>query len=405
MPTTDIQLKNAKTQASDYTITVDTGLSLLVKNTGSKLWRYRYSFAGKRCMISVGKYPQVSMKHARLKIHHYQEMLAQGINPSTHKQTEKIIQSSEKSFQDVVLEWFTKHYKQSNERHKQLVLRRMENHIFPLIGKLPVKSIQAPMLFNIIETIQQAGTIETGKRINGICSMVFRYGVAKGYCDRDVTQDYRGMLQTAKSKHLPTLTKPAEIGELLRDMANYSGTIVTKSALLIAPYVFVRPSEIANSKWEFIDFNTSHWLIPAHLMKMKRAHLIPFPSQVKRILEALYPITGHGDYIFPNENDPTRPIHTESINKVIRRIEDGKYIGRMVSHSFRSIASTILNENKFRSDVIEKQLAHQEKNKVRDAYNHAEYIEERTEMMQWYADYLDSLSGNSNKSVISINSK
>ena len=131
MPTTDIQLKNAKTKDKDYTINVDTGLSLLVKNTGSKLWRYRYSFAGKRCMISIGKYPQVSMKQARLKIHHYQEMLAQGINPSTHKQTEKIIQSSEKSFQDVTLEWFTKHYKQSNERHKQLVLRRMENHIFP----------------------------------------------------------------------------------------------------------------------------------------------------------------------------------------------------------------------------------------------------------------------------------
>lgn len=389
----DIQLKNAKPKDKDYTINVDTGLSLLVTSKGSKLWRYRYSFNNKRCMISVGKYPQVSMKQARLKLHHYQEMLEQGINPSTHKQSEKIIRSREKTFQEVALEWHTRHYEQSNDRHKKLMLRRMENHIFPLLGKLPIKTIKPSMLFNIIETIQQAGTIETGKRVNGVCSQVFRYGVAKGYCERDITQDYRGMLKSAKSTHLPTLTKPEEIGELLRDMYDYHGKIIVKTAMLISPYVFVRPSELVNSKWENIDFEKSHWLIPAQFMKMKRDHLIPFPTQVKALLEELYPITCDSGFIFPSDRDYTRPMSAETVNQTLKRIKDAKYKGRIVSHGFRAMASTILNENKFRGDVIERQLAHQEKNKVRDAYNHAEYLEERTEMMQWYADYLDSLSG------------
>lgn len=393
MPT-DIELKNAKPQQSDYTISIETGLTLLVKSTGSKLWRFRYSYTGKRCMISLGKYPNVSMKQARSKANHYRDLLEQGINPSIQKQTEKVIKTSEKTLREVALEWYTKHYKQSNERHKKLVMRRMENYIFPLLGKLPIKSIKAPMLFNIIESIQQSGTIETGKRINSICSMVFRYGVAKGYCDRDITQDYRGMLKTAPTKHLPTLIKPEDIAELLHDMADYNSKIVVKTAMLISPYIFVRPNELVNSKWENIDFDASHWLIPSEFMKMSRDHLIPFPHQVKTLLEALYPVTCDSLYIFPSDRDKTKPMNAQTVNQTLKRMKDGKYKGRIVSHGFRAMASTILNESKlFRSDVIEKQLAHQEGNAIRKAYNHAEYLEERTKMMQWYADYLDNLSG------------
>lgn len=388
---TNFEIKNAKPQGRNYTINVDAGLSLLVKTTGSKLWRFRYSFAKKRCMLSLGKYPQISMKEAKAKQREYMDMLDKGINPSSYKQSQKIKLSTKKPFREVALAWHSKHYQHSNDRHNKLVLRRLEKYIFPLIGKIALKDIEAPMLFNIIESIQDLGYIETGKRVNSSCSMIFRYGVAKGYCNRDITQDYKGMLKSAKTKNMPTLTDEDDIAELLKDIDEYNGTIIIKSALLISAYIFVRPSELSQSKWEYINFDTNQWIIPAKYMKMRRDHLIPFPKQVKTILEKLLPITGDGEYIFPNGRDQSQPIHSETVNKTLRRIKKGKYIGRMVSHGFRGMASTILNENKFRSDVIEKQLAHQERNQVRGAYNRAEYLEERTEIMQWYADYLDKL--------------
>lgn len=390
---TDIQLKNAKPKEKDYTIKVDRGLSLLVKKSGSKLWRFRYSHYGKRCLMSVGQYPQVSMRQARSKLEEYLDMLVEGINPSAHKKEKLEEKKAEKSFSDVAYEWHKKEYQDKSERYSKLVIARLENHAFPTIGHLPIKSITAPMMFNLIEAIQDSGNIVTGKRVNGICSMVFRYSVVKGYSTRDVTQDYKGMLKTAKSKHLPALTEPSEIAELLSDIGAYEGKFIVQIAFKISPYVFLRPSELAISKWEYIDFEKSQWVIPAEHMKMKREHLIPFPVQVKELLEAIYPVTGHGEYIFPNEKDGSKPMHSETVNKALRRIDNGKYIGRMVSHGFRGMASTILNESgKFRADVIEKQLAHQEGNQVRGAYNHAEYLEERTEMMQWYASYLDNLS-------------
>ncbi len=390
---TDLKLRNAKSKAKDYSLNVDTGLSVLVKSTGSKLWRFRYSFLGKRCMISVGKYPQVSIKDAKAKQREYFDMLDKGINPSSHKQTQKIKLATEKQFLEVALEWHTKRYKEGegNARYAKLIIQRMENYLFPVIGKIKVKDIEAPMLFNIMEKIQDSGTIETGKIVNSYCSLIFRYGVAKGYCSRDITQDYKGMLKNGKTKHMPTLTDPDEIAQLLKDMQNFNGSIILKSALLISAYVFVRPSELANSKWEYIDFENSQWLIPAEHMKMKRDHLIPFPFQVKEILESLLPITGHCPFIFHSPRDADKPMNSEAVNNALRRIDAGKYKGRMVSHGFRSMASTTLNENKFKPDVIEKQLAHQETNKVRGAYNHAEYLEERTKMMQWYANYLDNL--------------
>ena len=248
------------------------------------------------------------------------------------------------------------------------------------------------MLFNIIEKIQEDGKYETGKCINTLCSMIFRYGVAKGYCDQDITQHYRGMLKSVKVTHLATLTDPKEIGKLLKDIQAYNGKIVVKTALSIVPNVFLRPNELANSQWEFVDFESSQWFIPPEFMKMKREHLIPMPTQVIQLLKSPHPITGNSKYIFPNDRDSSKPMGSQTINQVLKRLENGKYKGCIVSHGFRSMASTILNENKFRSDVIEKQLAHEEKNKVRGAYNHAEYLEERTDIMQWYADHLKNLT-------------
>lgn len=388
---TNIELKNAKPKDKDYSLNVDTGLSVLVKSTGSKLWRFRYSFLGKRCMISVGKYPQVSIKDAKAKQREYLDMLDKGVNPSSYKQTQKIKLATQKEFLHVALEWHARRYSEGNARHSKLILQRLEKYIFPKVGKIPIKDIEAPMLFNIMESIQDKGFIETGKRVNSYCSLIFRYGVAKGYCTRDITQDYKGMLKTSKSKHMPTLTDDDEISELLNDMEGYNSSIIAKSALMISAYIFVRPSELVNSKWEYVDFENSQWIIPAEFMKMKRDHLIPFPSQVKTILESLFPITGTSNYIFTSPTDNNKHMNSEAVNNMLRRMANGKYKGRMVSHGFRGMASTILNENKFKSDLIEKQLAHQEKNKVRGAYNHAEYLEERTNMMQWYANYLDNL--------------
>lgn len=395
--TTNLELRNAKPKDKDYTINVDTGLSLLVKSSGSKLWRFRYSFAGKRCMISVGKYPQTTLKEAKAKQREYLDMLDRGINPSTYKQTQKIKLATELDFKSIALEWHKRHYKDKNQRHAKLVMQRLEKYIFPKIGRLPIGEIEAPMMFNLVERIQDKDFIETGKRVNSICSMIFRYGVARGLCSRDITQDYKGMLKSKKSEHMPTLTEEANIGELLSDMHQYTGTHIVRTAMLISAYIFVRPSELAQSEWSFIDFDKSNWVIPSRLMKMKRDHLIPFPHQVGSLLQALRPVTGQSKYIFPNMKSDDKPMHSETVNKTIRKLENGKYIGHMVSHGFRGMASTLLNENKqtanvtFGTDEIELQLAHVEKNKVRGAYNHAEYLESRRAMVQWYADYLDNL--------------
>lgn len=389
--TTNIEIKNAKPKSKDYTLNIDTGLSILVKTSGSKLWRFRYSFSGKRCMISLGKYPQIPLKDARVKVREYQDMLDKGLNPSTQRKITKVRLATERDFQTVALEWHNNRYKHKDKKHAEAIKRRLELYLFPAIGKLLLKDIEAPMLFNLIEKVQDMGYVETGKRVNSYASMIFRYGVAKGYCKRDVTQDYKGMLKSAKPVHMPTLVDKDEIGEFLNDMDNYNGTVIIKTALLVSAYTFVRPRELAQSQWAFIDFDKHQWLIPADLMKMGREHLVPLSQQVETLLRALYSITGSSKYIFPNERSPDKPIHNETVNKTLRRIENGKYIGRMVSHGFRAMASTLLNENQFRADVIEKQLAHQEANKVRGAYNHAEYLQERVEMMQWYADYLDSL--------------
>ncbi len=389
--TTNLELKNAKPKDKDYTINVGIGLSLLVKKTGSKLWRFRYSFAGKRCMISLGKYPQISMKEAKSKQRSCLELLDKGINPSTHKKVQKAKQATEKTFREVAKEWHERHYTNSPEKYKNLVWKRLEKHIFPKIGDLPIKTIEAPMLFNVIENIQVKGNIATGQTVNSYCSMTFRYGVAKGYCNRDLTQDYKGMLKTASKVHMPTLTDIDEIAEFLDDIYHYEGTIATQIALMLSAYVFLRPSELAQSEWSFIDWEKSQWTIPAELMKMNREHVIPFPKQVKELLLQLKPITGHQRFLFPARRKIDSPMNSETVNKAIRRIDNGKYVGRMVSHGFRGMASTILNENKFRYDVIERQLAHVERNQVRNAYNHADYLEERTEMLQWYADYLDEL--------------
>lgn len=388
----NLQLKNAKAKNKDYTIKVDTGLSLLVKTTGSKLWRYRYYYLGKPCLMSLGKYPQISMKEAREKKSEYQNLLSQGINPTTHKRTIQEKRASEKNFKEVAIEWHKRHYEGKDQRNAKLTMQRLEKYVFPVLGNRQIKKIEASEVFHIAESIQDQGYIETGKRVNTICSQIFRYGVAKGHCKQDVTQNYRGMLKTAKSKHMPTLTETKEIGELLNYIDKYTGSPITQNALGIMPYIFVRSSELAISKWDYIDWDSSQWLIPGEFMKMKRPHLIPIPPQVKTQLKRLHPITGHSDYIFPSERDPNRPMNSETLNKAIRRIEDGLYVGRMVAHGFRGMASTILNESgKFRSEIIERQLAHVEKNQVRGAYNHAEYLEERKEMMQWYANYLDSL--------------
>jgi integrase len=391
---TEFEIKNAKPKDKEYTISFTDGLFLLVKPTGNKLWRYRYSFGAKRYLLSLGKYPTINIKSAKAKQREYLDMLDKGINSSANKHLEKIKRNTTKTFGEVAEDWFENRYKVASKNGKKAVYLRMHKHLIPQIGKLPIKQIEAPMLFNLIEKIQDEGLIETGNRLNSTASMIFRYGVAKGYCTRDITADYKGMLKTAPVKNMPSLTDNQEIAELLKSIDTYDkdfGTKKVKYGLQIISYIFVRASELVNSKWEYIDFDNNEWVIPAEFMKMKRDHLIPISTQVREILLKLQPITGHSDYIFPNDKDDTRAMCPESLNKAIRKLDSGKYIGKMVTHGFRSMASTILNEHKFRSDVIEKQLAHQERNKIRGAYNRAEYLPERVETMQWYANYLDSL--------------
>ena len=389
MALTDTAIKNRKPGDKPSKLSDGGGLYLLLNTTGSRLWRYDYRFDGKRKTLSFGPYPEVTLKEAREKRDNSRKMIRDGIDPSQAKKAQKESASGADSFETIAREWFSKFSPTWTSSHGDRILRRLERDIFPWIGKRPIVEVKAPELLTVLRRIEERGAVETAHRASQNCGQIFRYAVATGRAERDPTGDLRGSIPPTKQTHHASITDPKEIGALLRAIDAYEGGLIVRCALKLAPLVFVRPGELRKAQWSEINWDKSEWVIPAERMKMREKHIVPLSRQSLEILRELQPLTGDGKYMFPSPRSSERPMSDNAILSALRRMG---YTGdQMTGHGFRSIASTLLNEQGWHRDAIERQLAHAERDSIRAAYNYAEHMPERRRMMQSWADYLGEL--------------
>jgi integrase len=368
------------------------GLYVIVARTGSKWWRFKYRFGGKEKLLALGTYPEVSLKAARERCHEARRKLAAGIDPSAERKAAKgaLVARETGGFETVAQEWFKKFSASWAPSHAKVVIRRLERDVFPWLGGRPVGQIGAPELLAMLRRVESRGALETAHRIHQVCGQVFRYAIATGHAQRDPSADLRGALPPVPEKHRAALTRPADVAGLMRAVADYRGSFVTRCALRLAALTFVRPGELRRAEWSEFDLEGATWRIPAARMKMRTEHIVPLSRRAVEILFELKPLTGGGRYVFPGARTTSRPMSENAILAALRRM--GYAPAEMTGHGFRTIASTLLNELGWPRDAIERQLAHAERDGVRDAYNHAEYLAERRRMMQAWADYLDGLA-------------
>ncbi|MBC8394913.1 MAG: site-specific integrase [Deltaproteobacteria bacterium] len=286
-------------------------------------------------------------------------------------------------------EWHNKFSKSWSASHANKIIRRLELYVFPWLGTRAIKSITPVDLLGVLRRIEAKGVLETTHRTHQNCGQVFRYAVATGRAERDPSADLRGAIPPASAKHMATITDPKEIGGLLRSIDDYRGSIVTRCALQLAPLTFVRPGELRQAEWDEINFETAEWRIPAEKMKAGTLHIVPLSQQALAILQEIEPLTGDGKYVFPSPRTNSRPMSDNAVLSALRRMGYAKE--EMSGHGFRSMASTLLNEQGWNRDAIERQLAHADRNSIRAAYNYAEFMPERKKMMQGWADYLDGI--------------
>ncbi|OQX13582.1 MAG: integrase [Desulfobulbaceae bacterium A2] len=362
----------------------------MVTPTGGKLWRLKYRFGGTEKLLAVGAYPQISLAEARQKREQTSALLANGVDPGDTRKAQKTAGTLDAAtFEVVAREWYTKFSPSWATSHGTKIVRRLELYVFPWLGVRAIKSITAPELLKVLRRIEAKGTLETAHRTQQNCSQVFRYAVATGRAERDPSGDLRGAIPPANEKHMATITDPIEIAGLLRSIDDYRGSIVTRCALQLAPLVFVRPGELRHAEWAEINFDTAEWRIPPEKMKAGTLHIVPLSRQALDVLRDIWPLTGHGRYVFPSPRTDSRPMSSNGVLSALRRMGYAK--DEMSGHGFRSMASTLLNEQGWNRDAIERQLAHAERNSVRAAYNYAEFMPERKKMMQAWADYLDGI--------------
>jgi integrase len=303
-------------------------------------------------------------------------------------------QAAENTVEAIAREWYAKRLHTWATGHAKTIIRRLERDVFPWLGGRPVAEVTPPELLTVLRRVESRGALETAHRIHQVCGLVFRYAVATGRAVSDPCRDLRGALPPANPNHHSAITDSKAVGDLLRAIEGYKGTLPTKCALRLAPLLFVRPGELRHAEWAEIDLDAAEWRIPAEKMKLRRPHIVPLPRQAVAILRELAPLTGLGRYVFPGVRSAKRPMSANTVNAALRRLGYDKET--MTGHGFRAMASTILNEQGWNRDVIERQLAHAERSKVRAAYNHAEYLGERRQMMQSWADYLDGLATGAN---------
>jgi len=351
-----------------------------------------YRFGGKQNTVAFGVYPTVSLKEARKKRDEAKQLLAKHVDPNIQKKKDKqvaLLHFQSDTFQGVAEELIVKNKSKWSAGYTKSTQGRLKRHVFPWLGHMIIKDIEAIDVLALLRRIEGRGTIEMAHRVKMLCGQVFRYAVATGRIKADPTRDLSGALTPLVTIHRATITDPAKIGELLRAIDAFEGTLVVQCALKVTPYVFVRPGELRHAKWDEINFESAEWRLPAEKMKMRVAHIVPLSKQVQAILHEVQALTGGGEYVFPSLRSSATPMSENTINATLRRIGFSKE--EICAHGFRAMASTLLHEQGWDTDVIERQLAHKEGNAIKAAYNHARHLPERKKMMQSWADYLDEL--------------
>lgn len=389
MPLTVAQIRAALPREKAYRLYDQRGIYLEVQPNGGRYWRLKYRFEGKEKRISLGVYPETSLATARKKCDEARSLLASGIEPSAHRKAQKIARAGAETFEVIAREWFEGQAKVWAPSHSDKVIGRLEREIFPWLGSKAIQDITAPLILERLRAIEDRGYNETAHRTLQVVSRVFRYAIATGRAFQNPGADLKGALKPVDSQPLASITDPREVGALMRAVSGYNGEFPTVCALKLAPLLFVRPGELRKSRWSEFDLEKAECRIPAKRMKKKVTHLVPLATQAVEILNALFPLTGRYEYLFPGARDTNRPMSENTITAALRRL--GYASGEMTGHGFRAMASTLLNERGWNPDAIERQLAHLERNKVRAAYNYAEHLPERRQMMQAWADYLDEL--------------
>lgn len=391
MPLTDAFIRNLKPLERPKKYFDVDGLFLLVKRTkakhGARWWRFRYKFGGKSKGISLGTYPEVPLARARQKRDEARAQLADGKDPSAMRQASK--RALGNTFEDVAKVWLDSRrneLEESTYRATENRLKSLSRHF----RRKPIATIEPLELHEELKQLVTEKRFDKAKRLRQDCSNVFRHAIPLQLVKRDITQDIRGLLPGVKQRHLPALSRPPEVGDLLRKIWEYTTCHrVTHAAMMLTPYVFVRPGELRAAEWREIDLqsDTPTWRIPAEKMKMRRPHLVPLSTQAVALLREVDKYTGDRRYVF-SIDEADQPLSENTVNMALRKLG---YKNKQSAHGFRSIASTLLNELGEPPDLIELQLAHVENNKSRAAYNRAERLEERRAMMQRWADYLDQL--------------
>jgi integrase len=390
VPLSDIKIRNAKPAEKPVRLFDERGLYLEVSPAGGKWWRLKYRFAGKEKRLSLGVYPDVSLKDARDSREECRKMLASGVDPSENRKARKSASSdrASNSFEVVTREWFAKFSPGWAVSHSGRILEFFERDVFPWLGDRAISDVTAKDLLGVIRRIEGRGALDTAHRARGRCGQVLRYAVATGRCDRDPSVDLRGALPAAKGGHFAATTEPAKLAGILRAMDGYQGEVTVRCALRLAPLVFVRPGELRAAKWKDIDFDAAEWRYV--VTKTKVAHIVPLSRQAITILRELEPLNSNGAYVFPGARTRLRPMSDNAILAAMRRMGIGKE--EMSGHGFRAVARTILDEVLgFRPDYIEHQLAHAVRDPNGRAYNRTAHLAERKKMMQEWADYLDKL--------------
>jgi len=391
MPLTDTEIKKAKPLDKAYKLFDGGGLYIEVAPSGGKWWRYKFRFGGKELRLSLGTYPDVSLKDARARHLIERKKLSEGINPAENRKAEKaaIRLAVTNSFEMVAREWAVSYFKGKTASHKERTIRRLENYIFPWLGGKPISEITAPQILEVVKRIENLNKLETAHRTMQATSQIFRHAVQTGRALRDPTIDLRGALPAPIVKHMAAFTEPKEIAELLRAIDGFTGSFTVQCALKLSPLVFTRPSELRSAKWADIDLEANEWRYL--VTKTKTMHLVPLSTQAVKLFTEMKALSGHGEFVFPNGHDPKKPMSPAAINASLKRMgyDTQKDI---TAHGFRAMARTILHERlNIDPYIIEHQLAHKVPDALGAAYNRTKFIEQRTAMMQAWADYLDEL--------------
>jgi len=398
MKLTDISIKRAKPAEKAYRMFDGGGLYIEVTPTGGKLWRYKYRFNAREKCLALGKYPEISLQEARRRHFEARDKLARDIDPSVAKKAAKAAKRelAENSFEALAREWFENWRLDKVEIYARKLMMQLEKDVFPYIGKTPIAELKAPDILSVCRRVETRGAVTAAHKINVSVSMILRYAIATGRAERDPCPDLRGALKPHPSKPFPSLTDPLKVADLLKAIDCYKGSHVVRCALAFAPLVFVRPNELRHAKWEDIDMEHREWVFvfskQRKSLQAKRNLVVPLSNQALAILRELHPLTGDGKYVFPGFRHG-EPLSVPALNHALQTLgfDTGS---EMTLHGFRAMARTILAERlHFDPQWIERQLSHKTSERLGDSYDRAQFLEQRKEMMQAWADYLDKLKG------------